>query len=552
VTNAAFAQLVDDFLANEWELSPVTASYLGLTQFDEQLDDMSAASFQRRDADAAEWLTRFEGVDPATLEFEEDIDRQLAISALKGRLISADWEVWKRDPTTYSGAILNGLFYLFLNRLRPGADLVDAAVARLEQAPRVLEQARSNLDPKLAAPLIVERAIGSARAGGQYVRTMLIDEGETDSQRDALRVAGAIAGDAFDEYVAFLEGLLPQCTGTWVYGEERYTRQLREREALDFDARSLRDMGQAEYDRLDAEMKQLCLDARGTDDWRTVLHESNKIHAATEEGMRREYEEWTEKSRVFLAETGLVTLPDGETCSVEPSPVFTRPLIAVASYSGPPAFSDRRQGHFFVPIAPEGTSEEEIQKRIESNSSSGIPTTTVHEAYPGHHWHITWSKIHAPKLRLVLGTPYFSEGWALYAERAMREQGFFEDPIQELQHLEATIFRAARIVVDTSLHLGEMTYEEGVEFMTSKTPLSEPTARAEVGRYCSWPTQASSYLTGCLEILRIRADYFEKRGHGNKAVKDIPMDVIRDFHDTICASGRMPVGLAERVVMASV
>ena len=202
---ADLGPLVDDFLANEWDTSPVTASYLGLTQYDEKLDDMSADSFRRRDADAAEWLKRFEAA-AGDLSESDEIDRQLAMSAMRGRIIGADWEVWKRDPTTYSGTILNGLFYLFLNRLRPGADLVDAAVARLEQAPRALEQAKANLDPALAAPLIVERAIGSARAGGQYVRSMLIDEGETDSQRDALRAAGAIAGDAFDEFVAFLEG----------------------------------------------------------------------------------------------------------------------------------------------------------------------------------------------------------------------------------------------------------------------------------------------------------------------------------------------------------
>ena len=546
---AEFAQLVDDFLANEWELSPVTASFLGLTQFDEKLDDMSADAFRRRDSDAAEWLSKFENAG-TDLAFDDEIDRQLAISTLKGRLIGADWQVWRRDPTTYSGTILNSLFYLFLNRLLPTEDLVDAAVARLEQVPHALEQARANLDPALAAPLIVERGAGSARAGGQYVRSMLVDEGETDSQRDRLRAAGAIAGDAFDEYVAFLEGLQAQAKGTWVYTEERYTRQLREREALDFDARSLREMGQAEYNRLDTEMKQLCLDARGTDDWRAVLHEANEDHPPTEEAMRRTYADWTEKSRVFLAKTGLVTLPDGESCSVDPSPVFTRPLIAVASYSGPPAYSDRRSGHFFVPIAPEGTPEAEIQKRLASNSYSSIPTVTVHEAYPGHHWHITWSKIHAPKLRLVLGTPYFSEGWALYAERAMREQGFFEDPIQELQHLEATIFRAARIVVDTSLHMGEMDYEQGVEFMTTKTPLSEPTARAEVGRYCSWPTQASAYLTGCLEILRIRGRFLEARGQAGVAAKDVPIEIMREFHDRIAATGRMPVGLAERALMA--
>ena len=168
MTDTAFAQLVDDFLANEWQISPVTASYVGLTEYDEQLDDLSAESFRRRDADAADWLKRFEAA-AGHLADDHEIDRQLAMSAMRGRLIGADWEVWKRDPTTYSGTILNGLFYLFLNRLRPGADLVDAAVARLEQVPRALEQARANLDPALAAPLIVERG-HRVRAGRRPVR----------------------------------------------------------------------------------------------------------------------------------------------------------------------------------------------------------------------------------------------------------------------------------------------------------------------------------------------------------------------------------------------
>jgi uncharacterized protein (DUF885 family) len=418
--------------------------------------------------------------------------------------------------------------------------------------PRALEQATANLDPALAAKLILERGMGSARAGAGYVRSVLAEEADTDEGRDRLRAAGATAGDAFDAFAAHLEKLAGQASGTWVYGEERYSRQLREREVLNFDARSLREMGQAEYDRLDAEMRALAREIKGTDDWKAVLDEANDDHPPTEEAMRRSYAEWTQKSRDFLAATGLVTLPDGEKCEVEPSPVFTRPLLAVASYSGPPAFSGSLTGHFFVPIAPDGTSDEEIQKRLASNSYSGIPTTAVHEAYPGHHWHISWSKIHAPKLRVVLGTPYFSEGWGLYAERVMRERGFYEDPLHELNHLEATIFRAARIVVDTSLHMGEMTYDEAVQFMATKTALTEPTAKAEVGRYCTWPTQASSYLTGCLEILRIRRGYLDARGQTGVAPKDVPVGILRDFHDKLCGSGRLPIGLAERAVMEGV
>jgi uncharacterized protein (DUF885 family) len=547
---ADFKQLVDDFLKNEYETSPVNATQLGLTDYDERLDDMSETAFHKRDSDAVEWLKRFESVDSSTLSADDAIDRDLAISTLRGRTISADWQNWRRDPTTYTGPVLNGLFSLFLNRLRPTADLVDAAVARLEQVPHALEQATANLDPTMGAKLILERGMNSAKAGGAYVRDMLADEAETDEQRERLRTAGAKAGDAFDKFVAHLGTLVDQASGTWVYGEERYSRQLKEREALNFDARSLREMGQAEYDRLDDEMRDVARAAKGTDDWRQVLEEANDDHQPTEEAMRQEYDSWTRKSHDFLASTGLVTLPEGEQCEVVPSPVFTRPLIAVASYSGPPAFSTSLQGHFFVPIAPEGTSEEEVQQRLASNSNSSIPTTAVHEAYPGHHWHIMWSKTQAPKLRLVMGTPYFSEGWALYAERVMRERGFFEDPLHVLNHLEATIFRAARIVVDTSLHMGEMTYDEAVKFMVEKTALREPTARAEVGRYCSWPTQASSYLTGCLEILRIRRRYLDARGQSGVAPAEVPMDVIRDFHDKLCGSGRLPIGLAERAVMA--
>ncbi|HUR15813.1 MAG TPA: DUF885 domain-containing protein [Candidatus Limnocylindrales bacterium] len=546
-----FASLVDEFLTDEFESSPVMASYLGMTAYDERLDDMSAAAFHRRDSDAHAWLDRFEKAGSDDLSTDDEIDRQLGIAMMRGRLINADWQVWKRDPTTYSGPILNGLFYLFLNGLRPTADLVDAAISRLEQVPGAVEQATANLDPQLAHPLILERGAASVRAGARYARDMLATEADNDSQRDLLVVAGAAAGDALEQFAAHIDALVPQAKGTWQYSGERYSAILRDRERLDHDAASLREMGQSEYDRLDAEMRELSRDIDGSDDWHAVLGKANDDHPRTEEEMRRSYADWTEKARVFLAETGLVTLPDGESCSVEPAPVFTRPLIAVASYSGPPAFSDQRHGHFFVPIAPDGTSEEEIQSRLASNSFGSIPTTAVHEAYPGHHWHITWSKLYSPKIRRVLQTPYFSEGWALYAERVMRERGFFTEPIQELYHLEATIFRAARIVVDTSLHMGEMTYDEAVKFMVEKSSLTEPTARAEVGRYCSWPTQASSYLTGCLEILRIRDRYLAARGVTYEKKSDIPVDILRDFHDRLAGSGRLPVGLAEQALMAT-
>ena len=137
----------------------------------------------------------------------------------------------------------------------------------------------------------------------------------------------------------------------------------------------------------------------------------------------------------------------------------------------------------------------------------------------------------------MLGSTYFVEGWGLYTEDLLREQGFFSTPEQELCQRDFRLFRAARIIVDTSLHLGEMTVEEAVDFMSTKASLSPETARAEVLRYCAWPTQASSYLTGALEIARMRQRWLdEERGS------------LRDFHDLAAGSGRLPIGLVERAL----
>jgi uncharacterized protein (DUF885 family) len=545
------ADLAADFLAAEWELYPNRASALGLHEFDGRLDDLSAEAFEGRDAEAAAWLERFEAVEDGGLSADERLDRDLAIAQLRGRTILADWQGWRRDPLVYSTPCLDGIFKLLLHRLRPDAELATAIVARLEAIPAALEAGQRNLDPGLASRLIAERGAASARGGLRYLRELLPAEFEDEGLRDRVAAAAQPAAAAFERWIGFLDGFAARATGDWQLGEERYTRLLRERESLADDARSLRDRGHAEYDRLDAEMRALAREIDGSEDWVQLLERTDEDHPPTEEAMRAGYEDWTRRSREFLARTGLVTLPPGERCVVEPSPVFQRPVLGVASYVAPPMYSSAVTGHFFVPFAPDGASDEEVQKRLKANSNAGIPTTAVHEAYPGHHWHLSMMKANPSRLRRAFGTPYFSEGWALYAERVVRERGFFEDPLHELHHLNATIFRAARIIVDTSLHLGEMTFDEAVRFMVEKAALPEPTARAEVGRYCWWPTQASAYLTGCLEILQIRDRYLAARGVTAPAA-GAPIGILRDFHDAITSAGSLPLGLAERAVMETV
>ncbi|HEX7171428.1 MAG TPA: DUF885 domain-containing protein [Candidatus Limnocylindria bacterium] len=540
----SFADLTTEFLDAEFAESPVRASSLGLTEFDDRLDDLSEEAFERRRAADGAWLERFRAASGEDLSFDDQIDRDLVISILRGRQIVEDWEVWRRQPDTYLNPGLTGIFGLFLHRLRPLEELVDAAVARMGLIPENLEAGKRNLHPDLVPSIFLDRAANQARAGARYVREILpsqIDEGPI---RAKLAEAGEAAASAYDAYVDYLEEMRPSAAGEWALGEARYSALLQEKELLGFDARQLRDRGQAAYDELATELTRCARQIGGTDDWKRVLDDLNEDHPNTPEEMRVGYEDWTERARAYLREHRLVSFPQGEECDVVPSPHFQRPVLAVASYMQPPAFSDRMKGHFFVPFPPDGASEDEVQKRLASNSYPGIPTTAVHEAYPGHHWHLVMSKANPSRLRQVFRTPYFSEGWALYAERMMREQGFFTEPRHEMFQYEATIFRAARIIVDTSLHIGEMSWEEAVRFMLEHTALTEPTAKAEVTRYCAWPTQASSYLTGCLEIVRIREAFFAAHGSSDT-------DALRAFHDGITSSGGLPIALAERAVLAT-
>jgi uncharacterized protein (DUF885 family) len=534
VVTDALPDLVDALLAEEYAANPLLASGLGLTEYDGRMPDLSAAAISARERTDELRLAAFEALpDGAAPDPDDRADRDLAIAVLRGRRAVRDWQDWRRNPDHYTGPGLNGVFTLFLHRLRPDAELVPDAAARLRAVPGLLEQARANLDPALASPLLVRRALGQARGGVTYTREQVDASVDEPALRAELHAAGQIAADAYEVFVPFLEDLAERATGDWAIGEDRYDALLREKEGLPYGARELRERGRAEYAALEAEMRRLTGLIAGHDDWKRLVDELNADAPPTPEAMREEYADWTARSRAFVAEHGLVTLPDGETCTVEAAPVFLRGFLAVAFYIPPPPFAPGApRGHFFVPYPPDGASPGAVSDRLRSNSRFGMPTTAVHEAYPGHHWHFAHlAATQRRPLRAVFRTPYFTEGWGLYAEQMMREAGFFPDPRHELGQVEARLFRAARIVVDTSLHLGEMTVEQATEFMSTKTALGPDTARAEVTRYCAWPTQAPSYLTGALEIGRMAREWTG------------PM---RQFHDRLAGSGGLPLAIAER------
>jgi len=205
-----------------------------------------------------------------------------------------------------------------------------------------------------------------------------------------------------------------------------------------------------------------------------------------------------------------VTLPPGEECAVEASPLFQRPVSAVASYNSPPPFSPLMRGHFFVPYPPDGASEQEIQQRLENNSYASIRRCRCTRRIPA----ITGTgddEESSSAIRRSFRTPYFTEGWGLYAEQVMREQASL--PIRA-RRCVSTKRRCSAPRASSSIRACTWARCRSKRQSSSCTPKATcPShAKAEVARYCAWPTQASAYLTGCLEIARIRERYFQERG----------------------------------------
>ena len=473
---------------------------------------------------------------------------------LRGRLIVAEWQGWKRDPLTYSGPALNGVFLLFLHRLRPDEDLVDAAVSRLAQVPTVFAQGRANLDPALAHPLIVERALASAKAGARYVRDLLPDRG---ARVGAVRSGSGGPGRDRGAGVRRL-GRVPggvRCHGPWHLGLRRGALHPDAPGARGAAVRRTgpsrpRSAGARPARRRDVARWRSGSPARATG--ARSSRPSTQDHPLTEEAMRQAYEVWTARARDFLADPR-----PGHACPTARSAWSSRRPSSSARCSGSPrtwhrpAFSDSVTGHFFVPFAPDGTSADEVDKRLSSNSHGGHPDRLGPRGVSRPP--LAPRDASDPRHRSCVGCsrpPTSRRAGRCTRSASCASRASSRSPSQELQHLEANIFRAARIVVDTSLHTGRDDRRRGRSSSCSggwPWPSRPPgrrsvdTARGRRRRRPTSPAASRSCASG-------RAGS-TPAAWAMSPPSAVSPAVLREFHDTITSSGALPLGLAERVML---
>lgn len=206
---------------------------------------------------------------------------------------------------------------------------------------------------------------------------------------------------------------------------------------------------------------------------------------------------------------------------------------AEVGYYGPPAMDGSRPGLLFANLY-----------NIKATPTFAMKTLAVHEGIPGHHFQMAIQQElpGLPTFRNVLPFTVFSEGWALYSERLMAELGFYHnDPYADLGRLQAELFRAVRLVVDTGIHYKRWSRAQAIQYMAANTGKVDSDVEAEVERYIVNPAQACSYKVGELKILALRDK--AKQALGKRFN-------LAAFHDVVLKNGALPLSLLEQQVDA--
>jgi len=245
---------------------------------------------------------------------------------------------------------------------------------------------------------------------------------------------------------------------------------------------------------------------------------------------------WVERSNTATVPSWVGPLKVVET------PAFLRRVIPGIAMEGAAPLDSVQQGVMYVPPLPETLNADQRRLYFNVGRRRGYRGSIVHEGLPGHHFQLSIAN-HNPSFirRLQFNTPLI-EGWALYCEQMVVEQGLYPpDSFSDLRWLGGVWFRAARVIVDAKLHTGRMSYDDAWKFMVENCWPDTQFFQAEVRRYCLSPGQPMSYLVGKTQILALRDEYRRKRGD---------RFTLKDFHDRLLAEGSIPVSLIRRKLLA--
>ena len=538
-----------------WRLAddPLFASYVGVRDHDDRLQDVTAEARAARAAQAARFLGRLDAIDADALEGEARITAGILRTMLDD-VIDADrfgaalMPVTSSDgfhvaftrlpsqmPMTTVGEVEN-----YLARLRAWPAHVEAQIANMREGLRTGRTlpavAIQGLPATIAAHVVADPEASVFWTPLAELPSTLPEADRARLMEEGRAVIETAVVPGYAAFLAFMEGeYLPGARATIGLGdlpggEAAYAWRVRQFTTLDVTPRAVHDIGLAEVDRIRGEMEAVIAEVgfEGSfDAFLTFLRTDPQFVAASPEALLREGAWIAMQMNAKLPQLfgRLPRLP----YTVQPVPDFLAPTFTAGFYVEPPA-GGRVPGVYWLNTYD-----------LPSRPTWALEALTFHEAVPGHHLQIALAQEldHLPAFRRALVLTAYEEGWGLYAESLGTEVGFYTDPYRRFGRLTYEMWRACRLVVDTGMHALGWSRQDAIDYLGANTALSELEVRTEVDRYIGWPGQALGYKMGELTIRRLRTEAEDALGER--------FDV-RAFHDEVLGHGELPMGVLETVV----
>lgn len=541
----------------EWERdlsdNPLAATYRGDRRYDDRWPDLDPAAQQRRDAADAQVLEDLAAIPRDRLSPADQLNYDLFRREYEDRVAAAPFHLEYYDIKAREGPqSLNEVAELM--PFRSIADY-EAWLRRLAALPAYLEQYGAMLrraakakqtQPRVimdrVVPQLAMQIVDRPEDSPFFERFRTYPDSIPQSERERLSAAArkAIAESVIPAYrefsAAFGHAYLPACrdtVGIWdtPEGDAFYANRTRHHTTTPLTPEEIHKIGLAEVARNRAEMQKV-MDEVGFKgslvEFFEHLRTDPKFYYQTGDELFRAYAFITkvidpELPRLF---SKLYRTPFG----LRPIPDTSAPNTTTAYYSGP-SMDGMRPGYYYVNLY-----RPEVRPKYE------MEVLTVHEAAPGHHLQIALAQeTDLPKFRRFGGFTAYVEGWALYSERLGYDLGLYKDPYSRFGQLTYDQWRAVRLVVDTGMHRMKWTRQQAIDYFLANAAKTETDIVNEIDRYIAWPGQALAYKIGQLRILELRE-------RATRALGD-RFD-IRAFHDTVLATGAVPLDILERTVDA--
>lgn len=549
------------YLDVEFRHHPLEATRAGNHDHDDKLDDVSPkarkASLDRARKTLAELP---KAIDFKKLTRSGQIDFEIWEHHLKKEIwLAENSDVFANDPRVYNHYITESVYSLLTQSTLPQPVNVRNAISRMAQVPKIVQAAKESI--KNPPKILTEVAVKQNRGAIAFYDRAIFELAGEDAMSEDLKQACKKLVPVLREYQKFLEDdVLPRSTGDWRIGKERFAKKM----LLELDAGVTADEvlkeAEAEAVRVEHEMYVIACQLWATltpnpspkgraekrplpvdDDKgrretiRLVLEEISKEHGKTDD-LVKDARAGVEQIKKFITAKDILRLPDPDRCKIIEMPEFQRGF-SIAYLNPAPPLDAKAASYYAISPPPKDWDARRVASYMEEYNRHILQILTIHEAYPGHYVQLEYANRHPSLIRRVLSSGVFAEGWAVYAEKVMLDEGYGNGDLKlRLNQLKWYLRAVTNAILDYKMHCTDISDEEAIRFLILRAFQSEAEAILKVQRAKQSSCQLSTYFVGRMAFQRLRrrvqnelGDRFElgrfheaALDHGSLPVKYLP------------------------------